>query len=187
MEHYDQSKIGRCISWTGDHNVYAYGTDEVIKFSKFDFFLGYEKTKHKAISDIEICKKFFGTYLLETRVVSSAYERRVALVQKRVAGRFLSKRDLQNSTIVDQFAEIMTAYRRLLAERHAYIDLIGGRGALSGTMSNIFIDDADKLIFFDATIFELTDFHPVWRVFLWPLFTLAYILQRATIKRFEST
>ena len=43
----DKTKIGRLIAWGGEHFVYEYDTDSVIKFSILYFFLG-SKAKEKA-------------------------------------------------------------------------------------------------------------------------------------------
>ena len=43
----DKTKIGRLIAWGGEHFVYEYDADRVIKFSTLYFFLG-PKAKEKA-------------------------------------------------------------------------------------------------------------------------------------------
>ena len=186
METYDKGKIGRCIAWTGDHQVYEYDSAEVIKFSKFDYFLGFEKAKDKSLLDIELCRNFFGRYFLDTRVAISSKENRVALVQLKIVGRYLVPRDLKNETIKNQFIDIMHGYNHLVAAGHSPVDLIGGKGVLIRGMSNIFVTPNDRLYLFDATLLDSKDFPLLCRPFLSALFGLAIHMQTLIIRSFES-
>ena len=73
-------KIGRLIAWGGEHFVYEYDTDSVIKFSMLYFFLG-SKAKEKATQDYDTCKKFFGKYLLETEIAILSNNKHIVQIQ----------------------------------------------------------------------------------------------------------
>ncbi len=187
MEEYDRTKIGRCLAWFGDNFVYEYGDSEVIKFSKFNFLLGPEKALAKNIRDQAICKELFGKYYLPTRVARSRDAKWVALIQPKIIGSFLKPIHLEHADIRAQFTEFMGSYKEAQNLGHPTIDLIGGRGALSNTMTNIFITPNKSLIFFDALLFSLKEFPVPFRFLLWPLWALASVLQARTIKIFEKS
>jgi hypothetical protein len=107
QEMYDSNKVGKCIAWSGDHYVYEYGQNEVIKFSKFDFFLGKQKALEKSSLDREVCAKYFGTNYLDTKILFSTLNHKVAIIQPKIQGKFLSIEDLSDTLIKEQFQEIM--------------------------------------------------------------------------------
>lgn len=185
MEEYDRTKIGKCLAWFGDNFVYEYGDSEVIKFSKFNFLLGPKKALAKNIRDQTFCKELFGKYYLATKVVRSPDRRWVALIQPKIVGSFLKPIHLEHAGVRAQFTEFMHFYKESQNLGHSTIDLIGGRGALSNTMTNIFITPNKSLVFFDALLFSLKEFPVPFRFLLWPLWALASVLQARTVKIFE--
>jgi len=185
MDTYDEKKIGKLIAWIGDHFVYEYDTDKVIKFSKFDFFLGRKKAKEKSNNDYVICKQYFGKYILETRIVSSQDGQRIAKIQQKVSGRFLAVRDLQNEHIKTQFREILQAYDVMRADGRPHLDLIGQKGVWQKCMSNILITKEHHLMIFDATLFDAREFSLWQRPFMFALFYIARSIQDARLDTFR--
>src|SRR5687767_5035172 len=125
MNIYDQNKIGKLIAWRGDHSVYEYGPDKVIKFSKFDFLLGFDKAKEVVPEEYALCKQYFGEYLLSSEIVTSPDGKRIALIQEKVSGHRLTADDLRNVNVKRQFQEIAERYNAMVDAGYPEIDLIG--------------------------------------------------------------
>jgi hypothetical protein len=179
---YDQDKIGKLISWAGDHRVYEYGNDQVIKFSLIERLMG-QYGWAKVERDCTICKKFFGKFILETEFVMSRNGKQTAAIQAKIIGQFLVKKDLDNKIIASQFREIIDGYDLLVKAGNAKIDFIGRGGVFKRCMSNIFVTPENRLVIIDATLIECENtgiFKPIFLL----VFTLATWLNNYTIKKF---
>ena len=185
MDTYRPEKIGKMIAWAGDHFVYEYGADQVIKFSKLDRMMGQEKAGEKSVAEYELCRKYFGDFILETRIVSSPDGRRVAKLQQKISGRFLKKADLSDERVRAQWVELLRCYDQYVASGAPFLDLLGQMGVWRRCLSNIFVTPEHTLILFDATVFTPDDF-PRWQ---WPviyvLLIVARILQRRRVEEFR--
>jgi hypothetical protein len=153
----DKTKIGRLIAWGGEHFVYEYETDKVIKFSALFFFLG-SKAKEKAVQDYDTCKKYFGKYLLETEIAISSNYKHIVQIQPKIVGYFLTKKDLEDEYIHKQFKEIVNSYHTMIKTKNTEIDLIGRAGVFRRCLGNIFVTQNNELFIFDATLMEVTSF-----------------------------
>lgn len=183
MNSYDRTKIGKLIAWGGEHFVYDYDKDKIIKFSIIEFILGRKKAEEKANQDYSNAKKFFGKYLLETEVVNSPSGRYIALIQPKIVGHYLSKKDLEIGFVWQQFKEIMDGYFKMIKAGNVEVDLIGRPGAFNRCMANIFVTNDNKLLIIEATSIDIKYFF-----FLKPFFSLLRICvlwrQNSTIKDF---
>jgi hypothetical protein len=178
----DKTKIGRVIAWGGEHFVYEYDTDSVIKFSTLYFFLG-SKAKEKATQDYDTCKKFFGKYLLETEITFSSNKKHIVHIQSKIVGHFLTKKDLEHEYIQKQFKEIVNGYHSMIKTKNTEIDLIGRAGVFRGCLSNIFVTPNNELFIIDATLMEVTGF---LRPLVFLIRTFVIWRQNSTIKFFLS-
>lgn len=185
METYDRSKIGKCISWIGDHMVYEYGDSSVIKFSKSDFLLGSIK---KSADDYAICSSYFGKYILETKIVASPNGRYHASIQPKIAGTYLCPSHMADSAIRDQVREILAAYDRMIQDGKGEMDLIGYGGVFKNCFSNILIPDDHALTVIDASIMEMNGhyFNPLRHLFMYVIRPFALARQHRTIKKFRT-
>ncbi len=185
METYDQAKIGKCISWIGDHIVYEYGADSVIKFSKSDFLLGSSK---KSINDYEKSRAFFGEYILETLFVRSVNGRYGAAIQKKIFGRYLCLADMANIEIRMQCKDILEAYEKMKNSGAGEIDLIGYGGVFRPCFSNIFINADNKIILIESSIMEVRGHHfnLLRYIFLFLISPIALTVQHRTVKKFRA-
>ena len=182
MDSYDKTKIGKLIALGGEHLVYEYEGNRVIKFSILYFFLG-SHAYPKATSDYQICKKFFGKYVLDTDIVFSPDKEYLVHIQPRLEGHYLSKKDFENESIRNQFTEIMSGYDALLAEGDPIVDLIGRAGIFYRCLSNILVLNDGTLRIIDATLLDSDGF-------LKPIFFLIRMIgmrrQKTTLDYFRS-
>lgn len=182
MDIYDKNKIGRLIAWGGEHFVYNYDIDKVIKFSSLYFFLG-SKAKEKATRDYEVCKQFFGTYLLHTECAISANKKYIVHIQPKIQGRFLVVTDLENIIIKQQFKEILNGYYSMIQNGHAEVDFIGRGGVFRKCLSNIFVTNDNNLVIIDATLLEVNE-SSLLQPIVFILRKIVLLIQNATIKMF---
>lgn len=180
---YDNKKIGKLISWGGDHWVYEYGSDKVIKFSVLERLMGKEGHK-KVIQDFLTAKTFFGEYVLETDVLNSATGKWYGAIQQKIVGaHFLTKKDLKNHEIKRQFLEIIKAYNKMLEAGYPPIDFIGRGGIFGFCLSNIFVAPNNRLFIFDVTLYEIKP-PGIFHLFFIPIIFLALSVQNRRIKSF---
>lgn len=184
---YDRAKIGRCIAWIGDHFVYEYGPDQVIKFSKLDWFVDPERAARKGTHDYEICKRHFGDYILDTEIARSANGGRIAKIQRKIVGRPLRVSDLRTARVCEQFADILARYDNFDADQEGLIDLIGQKGLWRGGLSNIFVTPDHRLVIIDATLFGEDRFAAFLRPLMYILLPLGRLLQAYRLQKFRRT
>ncbi len=179
MPIYDDKLIGKLLAWVGDHSVYEYGNDRVIKFSKFDYFIGVQEARRKYVSDYEICRKHFGDYILETDVMASADGSRVAKIQPKISGRFLTKRSLTSEGVKTQLRQFLARYDEFAGP--AFFDLVGHQGIVRPCLSNIYITPGGVLKVFDATLFDIRELPVLLRLVFYPLLPVARLLQHVRL------
>lgn len=179
MHTYDEKLIGKLLAWAGDHWVYEYGDDRVIKFSKFDYFTGTSEALRKYVSDYEICRRHFGDYILETDIVASSDGNRVAKIQPKIAGQFLTKRMLKSEGVRAQLKEFLERYDEFTGA--AFFDLIGHHGILRPCLSNVYVTPLGKLVVFDATLFNIRELPVPLRLVFYPLLPVARLLQNVRL------
>ena len=163
FEVYEKNKIGKLISWGGDHTVFEYGENQVIKFSLIDWMMG-KHGRARLERDYQICKSFLGDYVLNTEFAFSPKGKSTVAIQPKVTGKYLFKEALNDSDIRRQFKEILTARERLVAAGNDPVDLVGRGGVLQSCFSNIFVTPEKRLVIIDATLIEFRGtgvFYPI--------------------------
>lgn len=166
---YDKNKIGKFLGWGGEHLVFDYNKNSVIKFSLHVWLAG-KKAVEKLKQDYEIGQKYFVQYLLPTEIVTWKDERRAAEIQEKINCRFLKSTDLADPLIKEQFLDIMERYRKMELEIGVPFDLLGREGLFKikpNFLSNILVTPEQKLVLVDFTVLALK---PNWRD--WPLWFL---------------
>lgn len=175
--------IGKLIAGKWDNYVYEYGDNHVIKFSRFNFFMGY-KTAHQKVSyDLTTTKQFFWHYMLDTEIVDIPQANCIALVQNKIVGRPLHISDLQNEKIRTQFLDIVHRFNQLKDHTKDTLDLIGGNWLFWDHMGNIFVLHTNELVVIDVTLLNAKGFRYM-RPLISVLFFLAIQLQRRKMARF---
>ena len=187
MDTYDKNKVGKKIAWKGDHFVYEYGTDKVIKFSKFDFLLRVSRAKEIVPQEYALCKEFFGEYLLDTEIAISPDQKRIALIQPKISGHCLTTDDLQDANIKRQFLEIVRRHTAMMENGHPEIDLVGHEGLFAFSrrcLGNILVTNERKLVIYDATLLNTGRFAPFIRPFMYCLAKIFLPIQHWIINGF---
>lgn len=141
-----KTKIGGFIALGGEHLVMAYGSDCVIKIPfGLRYFLRPRQYTGRIQDDYDILKKYFGDYFIETEVRVNKKKDWYALVQRKYAGRVLTKKDLDSDpNIKAQFLEIVSLNKKLTEERNITWDFFGAWCFVfsSGTtIANIILED----------------------------------------------
>jgi hypothetical protein len=154
MYQYNKSKRGKLLSFGSEHLVYSYDIDKVLKFSLIHFFYGKTKGLKWAHKELEISKKYFGEFLLNTEIVISQNNRYFAQLQPKIIGHHLMEKDLDNKILYKQFLKIVDCYHQMCKDGQPEIDLIGQKGIFQKCMSNIFVLNNNKLVIMDATLFN---------------------------------
>jgi hypothetical protein len=183
MEVFDANRIGKCIAWGGEHIVFMYGESQVLKFSLFDFFIGKASAIRKAKYDLEVCTEVFGEFLVPTRILRSFRGGRIAKMQPFVHGRPLRLSDLKDAKVAHQFRELLSRHKELLDVRREEIDFMGGRGALTGVLTNIFLTNEGSVRIIDALLISAPG-ALFWNVPLRLLRSLITLRQSAIIRRY---
>lgn len=162
MDFYDPSRIGRRIAFLGEHTVYMYGEREVIKFSRLTKLFGGGEIEYLR-RDLEIGQKYFGEYMVPTRIATLSDGSKPALMQPFVRGRILKKSDLIDPRVRMQYREIVERHQRMVADGHSPIDLMSGMGFLLGRPRNIFLTDSMDVRLIDVmSVDMLSPFFRLW-------------------------
>jgi hypothetical protein len=152
MQVYDKAKIGRFLAFGGEHFVYEYEDDKVIKFSGLFFLAGKNYAFNKAKEDDYLCTKYFGNFYLATEIAVSQNNKYLAHIQLKIKGEPLQKRHLQDKAVFNQFLRVVKCNRSLEEGEMVSIDLLGRGGILKNNLSNIFVTNENELIIIDGTI-----------------------------------
>ncbi len=164
---YDKNKIGKFIGWGGEHLVFEYEDDKVIKFSMHVWLIGKTAVKKK-IEDYKIGSKYFSKYLIPIDIRTWSKGRRAVEIQQKVNCRFFHRLDLKNPTLRHQFEDIITRYQRMKSDLGYGFDMFGREGLLGrrgkDEISNILVTEKEKLILIDFTAMHI---RPIW--YEWPL------------------
>lgn len=167
MKPYDKTNVGKFLGYGGEHLVYEYGADKVIKYSLHIAISG-RSAVQKKVRDYEIGRLYFNEYLIPTEIIEWNDGRWAVELQEKVQHRFLRRDDLDNEAIRTQFDDIMARYRQLEAETGETFDLFGREGLLAwrkpSYISNILVREGDRLALNDFTLLSI---RPRW--WEWPL------------------
>ena len=170
---YEKNKIGKFIGWGGEHFVFQYGEEKVIKFS-LHIWLSGKSAVDKKIRDYEIGRSYFNEYLLSEEIVTWSQGKKAVEIQTKIDCRFLTKKDLIDNEIKKQFVDIMSRYETMEKTTGFVFDLFGREGLFTinpDFISNILITSNKKLVLIDFTILNLTKIKireiPIWLLIEW--------------------
>lgn len=160
MDVYDRAKIGKKVGRGGDRNVFMYGSNEVIKISSVSWLTG-DKLHNKLIHDYLVCHRYFKEYMVKTRDVSLEDGKTHIEIQPFVSGEFIEKKHMNNPAVKSQLAEIACILNQMKSDKYAPLDLVGHMGMIRPCLSNVFLDDDNKLRIIDTTLLEAKTLMPI--------------------------
>jgi len=185
MKYYDSKKVGKLISAGSEHIIFEYENDKVIKYSIVNFLIGINKGFNRANDEHNLCKKYFGDYILETEIFVSKNHRLVVEIQPKIKQRYLTINDMKKPSIKVQFMDIIKRYNQLVKKENVEFDLTGQAGLFKQRLSNIFITDNNKLKIIDATLLNVSK--PFWlRMFLVIMRLIVLPIQKRRINSFAN-
>lgn len=160
---YPKEKVGRLLKIGGEHLVYQYGEDQVIKFPNLlaRVLFNQQKLAEKKKADLQLAKKYFSDYLLATEylpLINSKYS--YCLIQPKVLVRPLLLKDLENKYIKEQFLAIIAINDIIKEQEKVSFDFLGAwRLILNGLVSNksinnLMITNNEKIIILDTVFLE---------------------------------
>mgnify|MGYP001571676935 CR=1 FL=1 len=185
VEIYDPNKVGKRISWGRSHFIYHYDEREVIKFPTFDVIAWGDNLRARYERDYSVAKQYLGEYMLDTRIVQHPTRNRIATIQPFVSGHYLSKADLGDPSIKQQFDEFIVWHQAMIDAGYEQLDLIGQGGVLQRRLSNIMVTSDKTLRLFDILIGDTFGMVRFQRFALW-LRVPVYARQASTIRYLQS-
>jgi len=131
--------VGLCVAEGGQHYVFRYKEDQVIKIPKRSILMrlyGFYKVEDLKKSD-QLLNELFPGYFLDTEVLASRNHRHYVIIQAYlINGEFLTVKNF--SKVKDQFLQIV-AQNRVLKQKHRLsLDYISFRGFFISLKALIF-------------------------------------------------
>lgn len=158
----DKRKVGKIIAIGGEHLVFGYGKDCVIKIPfGLRYFLRPRQYTERVREDYAILKKYFGDYFIKTEVRVNNRKDWYALVQKKYHGRCLEKKDLANPEYQKQLNDILAANAKMKEELKITWEFFGAWALVfsnGGKISNIMTENG-KLRMIDIGLIYLNNSH----------------------------
>jgi hypothetical protein len=160
---FDKEEIGKLIKIGGEHLVYFYGRDQVIKFPNFlaRVLFNHSHLAQKKKADFALAKKYFPQYLLETECnLNESRWPSYNLIQPFIKARPLSFKDLANGAIKKKFIEILSINDKIKKEQNLSFDFYGAWRLLfheiipSHTINNLMLTLDNQIVILDVVFLE---------------------------------
>jgi hypothetical protein len=156
---FDKKQIGRIIALGGEHRVYRYDDNQVIKFPFGPrYWINAKKYCDNLKRDEQIVRQYFGEYLIDREIV---YFNRLgtpsyAIIEPKISGRHLKKKDLDDSHINNHFHDLVEINQRLVSQENLSAEFFGLRGLVDKgkkEICNIMLEQGtNKLYLIDAGV-----------------------------------
>ncbi|MBD3300453.1 MAG: hypothetical protein GF347_03820 [Candidatus Moranbacteria bacterium] len=155
---FDRDKIGRKFKVSGEHTVYLYNQDKVIKFPSGPIYLFSREDAFKKVSrDFKLVKKYFDKYLPSSKLhfyKNQEGKKKYCILQDFISSRPLEKKDLADPKIASQFEEITKINLKLEKEKGFSLEFFGIYSLLFhvflNRMDNVVIAKDDRLFVTDV-------------------------------------
>lgn len=168
----DPYKAGDVVGYGGQHIVYDYGKDKVLKVPRFTFthrLFGIH-CGMQVFEEGQLLQAFFPNYTLETQVHFSEQPDIYCIVQEKIQGfTFPSPQNI--AKVAKELMTMHSINERLFQEHRVSLDWFGKQGfALSAldtvrsskislTLCNIVIDSFSHLKIMDTNLYDLREKH----------------------------
>lgn len=164
---YDSSLVGRFLGSGGEHIVFAYDRDLVIKYSLHFTVTGAGAIEKKR-SDYKLADTYFKEYVVPVDIRDWNNGSKAVEIQQRVECRHLYVKDLAMPEVYEQFQDILVRYKKMHEETGKLFDFFGFFGLigfrLRHSIGNVRITSENKLVIVDFATMHLV---PQW--YEWPL------------------
>lgn len=153
---YNQKKVGDKIATAGEHVVYKYGDDQIIKFPAGPIYYANAKdARAKVINEVRLANKYLKEFIAVTELYT--YEEqdknKYCIIQEYIIGRPLELKDMQDDELQNQFKELMKDNDLMYLNSRYTLEFFGLRGLLLHRffprMENIIVTQENKIKIID--------------------------------------
>lgn len=152
---YNKNLIGKFIAIGAENIVYRYNADKVIKFpTRYGPRFPWDPEKYcQELQDgFNLLKKYLPNYLNQSQLYfySEKNKKKYVVIEPLINGKALSKNDLKNKDIKNQFLEIIAAKNQLKIKESLFVDLFGFWGLwISGRwkIPNLLLEKQTKKLY----------------------------------------
>jgi signal peptidase I len=154
---YNKKIIGRKIANAGEHIVYRYGENQIIKFPSGPiYYANPEEAYNKVENEFRLANKYFKKFLVPTQLVTYKEKdcKRYCIIQDFVENRPLNPKDMQDENLKMQFKEIMEANNRMYLNSRFTLELFG----LKGLILHNFFPKMENIVVTQDNTLRIMDF-----------------------------
>jgi hypothetical protein len=150
---FDEKLVGKFIAAGGEHKVYRYGDDKVIKFPFGPrYWFNPAKYCENLQRDELIVRRYFGEYLVQREIhfFFEISKPSYVIIEPKLPGRHLRRDDLKNKKVLKQFEEIVEINNSLIKQEDLSVEIYGLRGLLikgKWEASNIMFNPENKKLY----------------------------------------
>jgi hypothetical protein len=156
---FEEKLVGRFIAAGGEHKVFRYGDDKVIKFPFGPrYWVNPAKYCENLRRDELIVRRYFGAYLVQREIHFYYIGSRPSyvIIEPKLHGRHLLRDDLKIKAVYKQFQEIVEINSEMINQEDLSVEIFGLRGLLlkgRWEASNImFNPDNNRIFITDAGV-----------------------------------
>lgn len=149
---YTKENVGKKIATGGEHKVYYYGEDKVIKFPFGPrYWFGREQYCENLKRDEHIVRQYFGGYLVEREINFFTQKNQASyiIIEPFLTGRHLQRKDLKDPQVKEQFEELVNINQQFMKQENLSAEFFGIKGLLlhgKSEAANIMFDPETKKI-----------------------------------------
>ena len=130
---YNQQKIGNKIATAGEHVVYKYGDNQIIKFPSGPIhYVNPNEARTKIINELSLANKYLKEFLVNTelRTYQKQGKNKYCIIQDYIIGRPLELKDMQDGRLKYQFKKLIKNNNLMYLNSRYTLEFFGLRGLL---------------------------------------------------------
>lgn len=179
---YDRASLGKRISVSGEHIVYMYKEDQVIKFPAGPIYhADQEEAYDKIVNESRLANTYFRQFMAPFKVFTRTRKGKKSyyIIQKFIPGRHLELSDTQNIQLKTELKRLIAYNNRMYRETGFTLEFFGVRSLLFHgvikKMENVLVTEngelriidfgmiSDKVIISSSPILRLIIKWAIWR------------------------
>ena len=153
---YDPQKLGRRFRFSGEHSVFRYGEDKIIKFPSGPIHkFSADEALRKIKNEVHLVKKYLDGFVIPTELYfyKEKGTKTYCIIQDFIQGRPLKLADMQDENLKKQLQELFRANQEMFKTTRYTLEFFGLTGllfhAFNKTMENIIVTPDNKLRIID--------------------------------------